>query len=378
MGCCICPCGAGFSDIDLQLIDIEERSIGRVKLDKNADYSSYAHNSTLNFSQPTIYRDPIKQVCVIYNPFSGNGTGNAQFTALKSRLEAAGISISKEIKTQSREHILAIGENEDFSSVDLVILIGGDGTFQEFLSTFMQRSNFGEIPVTLFPGGTGNNLTKSMNITMDSFMKSIESSSFQMLDVNWIEASDWSGPSINTIVYGWAADANGLADTSCCRCCCFKTRYKAAAYCYLCFPYKTHCTVSIHEHECSGNLNAVIIQHNSRFGGDEVPAPFASLDDGLFEMLIIKKDCGINLVPAYIGMNDCGHLSNDLIQYYRGKEMRVDGKGIIAADGNLVGHGPFKVTVREKCLLYCYLNLSNNLDTADVTVEVGGMDVSTY
>jgi len=58
--------------------------------------------------------------------------------------------------------------------------------------------------------------------------------------------------------------------------------------------------------------------------------------------------------------------------------MRVDGNGIIAADGNLVGHGPFKVTVREKCLLYCYSNSSSNLDTADVTVEVGGMDVSSY
>ena len=51
----------------------------------------------------------------------------------------------------------------DLNEFDIFVIIGGDGTINEAISAYMQNETR-NTPVAIFPGGTGNDFCRSLNI----------------------------------------------------------------------------------------------------------------------------------------------------------------------------------------------------------------------
>ena len=130
----------------------------------------------------------MKKLLIIYNPYSGKKK-NIKF--LKDELqgisEAYGYKV-KFIKTKSKNDAANIVENLN-KSYDLVLSLGGDGTFNELVKGNVKRDN----PYTLghLPAGTTNDLRISFNLPNNtiSALKTIlegKSVTYDVLSINGI------------------------------------------------------------------------------------------------------------------------------------------------------------------------------------------------
>jgi len=359
MGCCVCI-GTDYEPLSLDEIKFNEEKIGRIPLGSKSVYSTDERAFTRKHSK----RIKVESVSIVVNPYSGNGLGRKSLTALTNKLAGESIEIRESIETQYKGHTMEIGRDHDFGDIDLVIIIGGDGTFQEFLSGYMQRKTQ-NYPLLLCPGGTGNSLARSLGIFVnrevayDDIIKQIKIGNIQSMDVNWFESKDFTGPSVNCIVFGFGADLNERAEGCCCRNCCGHCRYRAAAYSMICCPYSKEVKVTAkdekgNEVSSEGKVNALMFQHNSELGSAEIAAPFAALDDGHMDLVSVGADCSLRIIPVYEGMSSKTHLDNSLVEYYRMKSVRVGGKGVVNIDGNNIGSTPFTVSVKENALELCH------------------------
>lgn len=95
----------------------------------------------------------MKSCLIVYNPNSGKKNKNDFFDAIKGLLGEYGYSTSI-IATKYRGHAKEIVEQ--VSHVDLLISIGGDGTFNEIMTGNLHRSN--RLLVSHIPLGTTNDI----------------------------------------------------------------------------------------------------------------------------------------------------------------------------------------------------------------------------
>lgn len=132
--------------------------------------------------------DYLKKLLIIYNPYSGKKK-NIKFLKdeLQSISEAYGYKV-KFIKTKSKNDAANIIENLR-KKYDLVLSLGGDGTFNELVKGNVKREN----PYILghLPAGTTNDLRISFNLPNNtiSALKTIlegKSVTYDVLSINGI------------------------------------------------------------------------------------------------------------------------------------------------------------------------------------------------
>ena len=135
--------------------------------------------------------DCLKKILVIHNPYSGNQKNTK---LLKNKLENVGKTYGyklKFIKTKARNDATKIIEKTN-KNYDLVLSMGGDGTFNEVVRGNAKRDK----PYTLghLPVGTTNDLKKSFylpNNTINAF-KSILSGKVVSYDVMSINGTPFT------------------------------------------------------------------------------------------------------------------------------------------------------------------------------------------
>ena len=126
------------------------------------------------------------KLLIIYNPYSGK---KKNMYLLKKKLERVSESYNykvKFIKTKSKDDATSIVENLH-KKYELVLSLGGDGTFNEIVKGNVRREN----PYTLghLPAGTTNDLRSSFNLPNNTVtaLKSIlggKSVTYDVLSVN--------------------------------------------------------------------------------------------------------------------------------------------------------------------------------------------------
>ena len=181
----------------------------------------------------------------------------------------------------------------------------------------------------IFRGGTGNSLNRSLRFSHDQFLCNLNMGHIYAMDINWIESRRYCGPSVNLIGFGFIADLNVLADSDTCRNLCGRARYEASGWTFACAPYSKDVELSCGEERITTSVNSMFIMHNSQCGSHEVPCPYAKMDDGLFDVLILKPSCVLNLVPVLKGLPHGTHLNSSLVEYYKCENLEIVGAGMV-------------------------------------------------
>ncbi|XP_059155290.1 uncharacterized protein LOC131940601 [Physella acuta] len=124
-----------------------------------------------------------KKLFVLVNPIGGAGKGRQIFQKNVAPLfDLAGIETTV-VVTEKSKHALEIGESQDFSQFDGLVVVGGDGLYQELLQglTLQKQKKAGVLydnpdvelqrldkPIGIIPAGTGNGATGLVNGVIDA------------------------------------------------------------------------------------------------------------------------------------------------------------------------------------------------------------------
>ncbi|CAL1539941.1 unnamed protein product [Lymnaea stagnalis] len=119
-----------------------------------------------------------KKLFILINPIGGACKGRQIYQKAAEPLFKLASVETHVVVTEKSKHALEIGETHDFSQYDGVVIVGGDGLYQEFLQglTIQTQKKSGinyddpnaelsklNIPIGIIPAGTGNGLTYMIN-----------------------------------------------------------------------------------------------------------------------------------------------------------------------------------------------------------------------
>jgi len=237
---------------------------------------------------------------------------------------------------------------------DLIISVGGDGTANEVVNGFFSSGQLinRQAAVAFMSTGTGRDLGRTIGTppTIPEAVQHILQGSIRSIDLGQVAFINNQGAEeiryfIN--VAGLGLDGDTVARVN---------RTSKALGGFISFLWGTlvslmlyknkQMTITVDDAEiCSESITVVVIGNGRYFGGGMCIAPGAIIDDGLFDIVILrglsKPALLANLPKVYGGT----HLSHPRITSLRGRKVNITstGEALLDLDGEQPGRAPINV-----------------------------------
>ncbi|EGC28677.1 hypothetical protein DICPUDRAFT_100067 [Dictyostelium purpureum] len=145
------------------LLDTNNRRSWSEQLDSDKENFVNDLNETSVLSHPSfcepsrVKRIRVQNVTIIYNPMSGSKIGEKIMHEAKKYFEVHGIKVHV-IPTEYKGHAEVLCRTLDVEGVDVICLVGGDGTIHEAVNGIMKRDpeSRERFVMACLPAGTGN------------------------------------------------------------------------------------------------------------------------------------------------------------------------------------------------------------------------------
>lgn len=240
-----------------------------------------------------------------------------------------------------------------------LIAVGGDGTVHEVINGMMSVPAEARQHTVLgvLPSGTGNDFFRSLNSSADisQLPAMMAAGHYHPTDLIRVESSDGTLRWCNNIASigissdivrrvkrlpAWlpASVSFNLAVISA------LLRYKPEAM-----------QLTLDGEEISGEFLCVSVANGRFFGSGLGIAPHASLDDGLFELIMISRASSLDFVRLLPQLRQAKQLDDPRIRYLRGRELGISGIGrqcALELDGELCGETPVSFRI-ERAAIQC-------------------------
>lgn len=92
-------------------------------------------------------------ILVVYNPFSGSGKARSAFPKVCGIFAAAGVRMQI-LETRAAQHAFDVIYSVENLRMQLIVIIGGDGTVCEVASALLHRPAAKRVPIAVIAGGT--------------------------------------------------------------------------------------------------------------------------------------------------------------------------------------------------------------------------------
>ena len=322
-----------------------------------------------------------KRAVAYVNPVSGSGRSLKAVEVMKPIFKEAGCELIVR-ETEYASHMTTLANEEALDKVNYLISIGGDGSFHELVNGFISRPDYEEVKdkvaLGVVPAGTGNTFAYDLSIlSIEDSAKAIVSNKAREIDA--IELTFPENPSEKPVygcnIVGWSFSASVLTRYEAMRCLAFdclrSNLYTIAGYCevianpsYSCkieFPESTKIDPEVRKRLAEHTEVSYVQAQNTVYMGDKLPgAPSAVLDDGLLDLVVIKKvsRLGFVLVAEDLKGGTIHKVPEKGVDYIQTSEFTLTptrkeqaGENSVNVDGNLVGLSPMKVRCINKAIL---------------------------
>jgi diacylglycerol kinase (ATP) len=289
---------------------------------------------------------------VIVNPESNRGRTRKKWTQIKEALK----SFLKEFKyefTEKPSQAIDISRAAIREGSDLIVGVGGDGTMNEISNGFFDGRALinPQTVLGIVPSGTGCDFSKSLNIPsrLQSSLKIIAEAPSPLIDIGRATYRTWTGQKeqryfLNVADFGIGGEVvNRMNQNKAAR----KTSsyLKSAIVTFLNYKSK-NIRLKIDDEEIPRDEYLIGAISNGRiFGKGMRIAPDARLDDGLFDIILVRGmkvfEFLRNVWRIYAGT----HLSHPKISFMRGRIIEAipedpDDNILIEMDGEQIGKLP--------------------------------------
>lgn len=262
----------------------------------------------------------MKKIKVIYNPSSGRQNVKKKIDDICNILMDNGYVIGK-FATRGKDDAM----NETIKSCsedwDILIACGGDGTINEVATGIIKGNR--KIPVAMLATGTVNDFATSMKIPTGTkaFCEMIMRE--KTIDVDLGRANNKYF--VNVLAGGLITDVAHQVPTE------MKTLFGRVAY-YMAglkeMPKQMlnpfHIKIKSEEYTCEEEVILFLVTNTASIGGFKGLAPYAEVEDGLLDCIIIRKVEILDVIPVFISLLKGDITTNPNVRHFKTKKMRIE------------------------------------------------------
>lgn len=286
----------------------------------------------------------------IINPSSGTKTIQKKLDKIIGQLILKQIVQHVEVfytekKDDAYHRCLAIQDND----YDFIVSVGGDGTVNEIIRGFVEKHL--QTPLAILPGGTVNDFANHLQLpsTTHKFIQMIKNMKTMSVDIGKVNEQYFA----NVIAGGMFSDISFQVSKS------EKEKFGPLAY-YVTglrqlptqLSTTLHLKITTEKESFEEDARLFMVTNTSQVGGLKNITPYASVQDGELDLLLIKK-CSppemMSILNAYL----LKHLENNsYIRYIQAKQITIECQEniIYDIDGEEGTNFPIHISVVHKAL----------------------------
>ena len=301
-----------------------------------------------------------KKWLVIINPVSGGGKVKKKWNKIiKKEFESMGLLYSEYYTTAPEDAIQKIVASID--DFDGFIAVGGDGTCNEVLNGILygtlERNKPNNKLFAMIPAGTGNDLCSAINIPTNNIKKAcrvFENGQVKTIDTGIAQGVNFKGE--NTSRYfngvlstGFDAEVAQKTNTS--------SKFLPGTFNYIksfltsLLGMKTRgYLLKLNGQEITENGILLAVGLGPYYGGGMKICPNAKVDDGLFDIIFLKKVTRRTLLRVFPKVYDGKHITHPAVVEYESDTIEISNTidTYWQVDGEIIGFTPVKAfTVKE-------------------------------
>lgn len=286
-----------------------------------------------------------KRIVVAINPNASFGRGREVGPAVVTTLRGLGHEVTSLIEPDFAQLLdatrAAVAERPD-----ALVVVGGDG----MINLGVQALEGSRVPLGLVPSGTGNDMARGLGIPVDDTESAIEAL-----------AAALQRPA-RTIDAGTIGFAGGRSRFACILSAGFdalvneranrmtrprgRSRYTIALLVELARLRPLEYTLTLDGVVHRERALLVAVANNLSFGGGMKVAPDAQLDDGLFDVVLVRPLGRLAFLRIYPRVFAGTHVTDPRVVVHRAAAVRVEAEGVVAyADGERIAPLPVDITM---------------------------------
>ena len=266
----------------------------------------------------------MKRCLLIINPSSGKHIIQNKLDKIIGQLILKKIVTDFDVfytKKKNDAYFKAKTANED--QYDFIMCVGGDGTLNEVISGMIDSNK--RIPLCILcilSAGTVNDFANYLKLptSVNGIVKMIQNFQITSSDVGKINDSYF----INVAAGGMFSDISFVVSKN------DKKKYGPLAYYIrglLDLPQQLrtnlHLTVKIDDEEFNTDAYMFAITNTTRVGGFNNIIPYADINDGKLDLMIIKKCSITDLIALFKDYRFGKHEKSPFIEYKKGKHVTI-------------------------------------------------------
>jgi diacylglycerol kinase (ATP) len=270
---------------------------------------------------------------VAINPTSGQGRG--------ARLASEVVGF---LKGEKIEHIAISGISADdlkerienflkSNHITGILSVGGDGLAHLILQIAVPA----HIPFAIIPAGTGNDIVRTLGWSLDHlepYLKRVISESPQPIDLGNVD-SEWFAAILSTGFDSVVNErANRLSWPS------GPQRYNVAIALELPKFRAIHYRLELDNETIETEAMLIAIGNGRSYGGGMFVCPSARIDDGLFDVMILKPVSKIEFLKVFPKVYSGSHIHHPQVEIVRSAKVRLTANAVAYADGERIGPAP--------------------------------------
>lgn len=288
----------------------------------------------------------MKKALLIVNPYSGKKDGVQQAEGICKKLASKNFSAQVFVSSSITALENFLGEHP-LSNFNFVGLIGGDGSMHAFINAALKTYQEIPIPVALFPCGTGNSFNFDIGCnSIDQTLSSIYTNNTNFVDIAEVCTGRERMWSFNILGCGLVAEINKLAENMRWL---GASRYTVASVIKLLANPHSHLKIKTEQGILEGKFSFVLACNTRYTGKGMLMAPHAKLNDGKFDVIIVRACSAFKLLTLFPKIFKGQHLGADVLRYLQVDSLEVicDQKSLVTnIDGEMKGNTPFSLKVQ--------------------------------
>jgi diacylglycerol kinase (ATP) len=270
---------------------------------------------------------------VAINPTSGQGRGSRLGSEVISFLKRENIAHTPISGMSADDLKQRIEKFLHDNQVEGILSVGGDGLAHLILQIAVPS----RIPFAVIPAGTGNDIVRTLGWSLDNlepYLKRIVSEKPQAIDLGNVD-SEWFAAILST---GFDSVVNERANRLSWPA--GPQRYNVAIALELPRFKPIHYRLELDHSTIETEAMLIAIGNGRSYGGGMFVCPSARLDDGLFDVMILKPVSKIEFLKVFPKVYSGSHIQHPQVEIIRSSKVRLSASAVAYADGERIGPAP--------------------------------------